>query len=115
VPTTRFLFWNINRKPLADFVGQIAHARAAEVVILAECEIDAADLVRTLNQRAPGGFHYSPGANRTFSVFVRFSPQFLQPRFGSDRGVDPASFFAGEIPGPAGDGTPAEQTLLVWR
>jgi hypothetical protein len=85
VPTTRFLFWNINRKPLADFVGQIAHARAAEVVILAECEIDAADLVRTLNQRAPGGFHYSPGANRTFSVFVRFSPQFLQPRFGSDR------------------------------
>jgi hypothetical protein len=85
MPTTRFLFWNINRKPLADLVGRIAHARAADVVILAECDIDAADLLLSLNQGSPGGFHDSAGINRTFSVFVRFSPRFLKPRFDSER------------------------------
>jgi len=40
VPASRFLFWNINRKPPADLIGQIAHAHAAEVVILAESDIN---------------------------------------------------------------------------
>jgi hypothetical protein len=39
-----FLFWNTNRKPLADRVARIVRAHAVDVVILAECEFGPTDL-----------------------------------------------------------------------
>ena len=85
MPSTRFLFWNINGKPLASLVGRIAHSRAIDVVILAEAKMRAADLLRTLNEQGSGNFRYCAGLSEAISVFVRFSSSFLHPRFDSDR------------------------------
>lgn len=38
MPTTRFLFWNLNRKPLFNAVAELAHERKVDIVILAEVE-----------------------------------------------------------------------------
>ena len=70
---------------MADLVSQVAHAQAAEVVILAESDVNIADLLLTLNRSGRDGFHYCPGTNQAFSVFARFSPRFLRPRFDSER------------------------------
>jgi hypothetical protein len=85
VPSTRFLFWNINGKPLADLIGHIAYVRAIDIIILAESDISAVDMLRSLNRQCSGGFRYCAGFNATIEVFVRFSPGFLQPRFDADR------------------------------
>ena len=37
LPTTRFLFWNINRKPLVSAVAELADIHRTDVVVLAEC------------------------------------------------------------------------------
>jgi endonuclease/exonuclease/phosphatase family metal-dependent hydrolase len=85
VPITKFLFWNLNRKPLADLVSRIVHAHRIDVVVLAECDIRAADLLLSLNGAGAAEFEYCTSVNTAFSVLVRFSPRFMVPRFDRER------------------------------
>ena len=85
MPATKFLFWNINRKPLGELIGQIARAHSSDVIILAESEIRIAELLLSLNERGPGGYQFCAGISPAFAVFVRFMPHFLRPRFDSER------------------------------
>jgi len=78
LPTTKFLFWNINRKPLAGVVADLAEEHKADVIVLAECDIDSATMLMTLNRRERGQFHLPPGKNRAIHIFTRFSRDFLQ-------------------------------------
>jgi hypothetical protein len=40
--------WNIHKKPLQDRVARLASAYSVDVLMLAECEIDPAEMLATL-------------------------------------------------------------------
>jgi endonuclease/exonuclease/phosphatase (EEP) superfamily protein YafD len=79
-----FLFWNMNRKPLADAIAAIAKAELVDILILSECAIEAKDLLATLNRR-DAEFHFAPGQNRRISMFTRFPGRYLSPSYESER------------------------------
>ena len=86
MPVTRFLFWNINRKPLAALVANLAEIHEIDVVVLAECDTDPATMLQTLNRPPGSGFHYpNAGLCRKITVFTRFSREFLEPVWESER------------------------------
>jgi endonuclease/exonuclease/phosphatase (EEP) superfamily protein YafD len=79
------LFWNINGKPLADLVADLAHAHGVEVIILAECKTTIRDLLIALNQQPTAGFHFCAGLSSAITFFSGFSSAFLTPVFESER------------------------------
>jgi exonuclease III len=85
VPSTKFLFWNVNRKPLADVVADLADVHRADVVMLAESHTEPAAVLQVLNAGRRGGFHFPTGMSKGVTIFTRFSRDFLQPRFESER------------------------------
>jgi hypothetical protein len=85
VPTTRFLFWNINRKPLVGAVATLADIHRADVIVLAECAIEPGKVLLTLNKDGTGGFDLPQSLSEQLLIFTRFSGDFLQPRFDSGR------------------------------
>lgn len=85
MPSTRFLFWNINRKPLADAVADLAHADQIDMVILVECEIDPQALLVALSRDSQSAFHFPVGLSKGIRIFPRFSRDFLRPVWESDR------------------------------
>jgi len=84
LPTTRFLFWNVNRKSLGEVIADLAEEHRIDVIILAESEIDPNRLLRTLNQDPVAGFHLTAGNCRKVIIFTRLSRDFLRPTFETD-------------------------------
>ena len=85
MPVTRFLFWNINGKPLAGLVAELAEIQRIDVVVLAECDTDPSAILLSLNRFPEAGFHFPAGLSRPVAVFTRFSRDFLQPVYESER------------------------------
>ena len=85
MPLTKFLFWNVGRRPLANLVADLAESHAIDVIILAECEVEAAVMLQTLNRNPSAGFHLPVGLSRQISIYTRFAREFLQPVFESER------------------------------
>lgn len=48
---TTFLFWNLNKKPLATSVVELASGQNADVLLLAECSIEPSRLKTALNPK----------------------------------------------------------------
>jgi Endonuclease/Exonuclease/phosphatase family len=80
----RFLFWNLNNKPIAHLVKEIATSNDVDVLVLAECEIPIGSLLVELNAETPD-FHFAPGECERIQVFTRFDSGFVTPTFESDR------------------------------
>jgi len=78
LPVTRFLFWNINRKPLGGLIAELAETHRLDVIVLAECAADPNEMLRVLNQRPGEGFHLASGLGTRIVVFTRFAREFLQ-------------------------------------
>jgi endonuclease/exonuclease/phosphatase (EEP) superfamily protein YafD len=76
-----FLCWNLNRRPLHQLVAELVQSRQADVVILLECEVSVAEILKALNAATGDIFHYadSPVQMKTVQVFTRFSHQFIHP------------------------------------
>jgi hypothetical protein len=85
LPSTRFLFWNINRKPLAGLVADLAEIHRIDVIILAECAVDVAAMLPILNRTSPGAFHSTVSECKRIVIFTRFSRDFILPVFESER------------------------------
>ncbi|HTW65726.1 MAG TPA: endonuclease/exonuclease/phosphatase family protein [Bryobacteraceae bacterium] len=79
-----FLFWNMNRKPLSEAIAAIANAELVDILMLAECPIEPADLLRTLNREEPA-YHFAPGQNEKIPMFARFPGRYLPAVYESDR------------------------------
>lgn len=81
-----FLFWNINRKPLSDAIAKIAEQESVDVLILAECEIEASTVLRTLNKKE-ALFYFAPGKTQTspIRIFTRFPGWYFQSTFENNR------------------------------
>ena len=73
MPTSRFLFWNLNRKPLAVTVAELAEEHQVDVVILAETDGDVVRLQTALNDVGDADFHLPPSWCPTITIFTRFS------------------------------------------
>jgi exonuclease III len=81
----RFLFWNVNHKPLADAIVRLVQEYQADVLMLAESVTAAVTMLQKLNKDSPD-FHYAPSrAPTAVDVFTRFSGQFLTPTLESGR------------------------------
>src|ERR1700685_1280668 len=80
----RFLFWNLNNKPVPHLVKEIARNNDVDVLVLAECEISIGTMLTTLNAEIPD-FQFAPGQCERIQVYTRFHAGFLAPIFESDR------------------------------
>ena len=80
---TRFLFWNVQGKPLRLLVSMLASDLAVDVVVLAECDSDEAALV--VGTSTSAGFQYRSRTplGRDLRVYSRLPPKFVRP-FSSD-------------------------------
>jgi endonuclease/exonuclease/phosphatase (EEP) superfamily protein YafD len=75
-----FLFWNTNRKPLSEVIATIAERESVDIVILAECNIDASVLLKTLNRKGTA-FHFVAGRGTRITMLTRFAGRYLVPVF----------------------------------
>jgi hypothetical protein len=80
----RFLFWNLNNKPIPHLVKAVARSNAVDVLVLAECEISIGAMLSELNAETPD-FQFSPGQCERIQVFTRFHSGFFAALFESDR------------------------------
>lgn len=83
-PKTRFLFWNLNRRPLTRAVCDIVHEHTIDVVILAECDLSTSNLLGALNSNS-SEFHVPTAPVSCFKIFTRFRGDFMRPRHDSPR------------------------------
>ena len=74
----KFLFWNLNKKPLCDFVRHLAHEQDVDVLILAECAFSKDGLLEELN-REVAEYRYAWGVSDHL-VKARFSLRELRSR-----------------------------------
>ena len=84
MPSTKFLFWNLNRKPLAALIADLAEEHRIDLIILAECEVEPATMLRTLN-RTSSRFHLTSGLCPYISIYSGFPNQFVQKTYESER------------------------------
>jgi Endonuclease/Exonuclease/phosphatase family len=84
VPTSRFLFWNINCKPLAPVIADLAQEQHADIVALVECNIEPHVLLTALNSVEGSDFHLAPGLSEGIRIFTRFSRSFLTRIFNGE-------------------------------
>jgi len=84
---TRFLYWNIGRKPLQNLITALVEEHSVDVLILGECEIPPAIMLQALGQTvATFHFAFSPGSSSVAKIFTRFPSDFLHPRFEEGMG-----------------------------
>lgn len=82
----KFIFWNINKKPLQNTISQLAHYYDVDIVLLAECSIHSSLLLKTLNQDNQAAYHYAPGVGcQRIEIFTRFNSDYLSPIFEDSR------------------------------
>ena len=79
------MFWNLSKKPVEDLIASLAVRRRVDVLMLAECEVGTAALLRSLNQSGGSRFHYapSPGCER-IEIFTSFPRRYIQPEEEDD-------------------------------
>ncbi len=80
----KFLFWNIQGKPLHDLVADLAERHSVDVIILAECRIPLATTLSSLNRTRPR-YHICPGLCESITLFADFQAGFVRPVFESSR------------------------------
>lgn len=68
-----FLFWNLKRNPLQEIVASLAMRREVDVIMLAECTIPPAVMLKSLNPPEKTEYHYARRVGcRTIEIFTRF-------------------------------------------
>lgn len=74
-----FLFWNINKKPLQNTIGELAEIHEIDVLILAECEIERSDLLMQLNSISGPRFSEPYSESKRIVIYTRFPDSWLIP------------------------------------
>ena len=73
-----FLFWNLRGRPLQEYIANLASLYKLDVIMLTECSIDTADLLRKLNPQGKSEYNYSEGRLcERVKIFTRFSENFI--------------------------------------
>jgi exonuclease III len=76
-----FLCWNLNKRPLHQLVADLVRSKQVDIVVLLECTVSVAEVLKALMTATGDIFHYSdsPAQMKTIQVFTRFSHQFIRP------------------------------------
>jgi len=82
----KFLFWNLNGKPLEATVGSLARMHDIDVLMLAECAVAPARMLRVLNDETDRPFHLTFSLLKSIAVYTRFSRRFVRT-LGDDEAV----------------------------
>ncbi|MFN0124353.1 MAG: endonuclease/exonuclease/phosphatase family protein [Blastocatellia bacterium] len=82
---TKFLFWNINKRPLEQLVADLVSEHQVDVLILAECIIPVGRMLETLNPGTTSEFHATYSECEKIQIYTRFSGRFIEPLFESGR------------------------------
>lgn len=75
----KFLFWNLNKKPLRDQVVALCHEHRIDVLILAESRISVSDLLGALNKDRSPKFRWPLNLSSRLTFFVRYPKKYLRP------------------------------------
>jgi hypothetical protein len=82
----KFLFWNLNKKPLENTIVRLAAVHDVDVLMFAECGISPATLLTTLNTEGASDYHYAPCRECTkIHLYTRFSDRLLPILLETDR------------------------------
>jgi len=75
----RFLYWNLNKKPLLAEVVALAHEHDVDVLVLSECELRPAELLLAVNREHERSYHlpFSPVDDPL--ILLRLRPDRLRP------------------------------------
>lgn len=68
------LFWNLNKSDRRAAVAELCREHAVDLLVLAECEVPAADVIAAVTAAGVGGFVDAPvpdGITRSLAVFAR--------------------------------------------
>lgn len=71
MPGISVLFWNINRRPLAQRVGRLAQVHSPDFVVLAECVTPAEHITHALDSAGIGTYGLVPGSGDELRLFTR--------------------------------------------
>ena len=71
-----FIFWNVARKSIQELIVSLALSHQADVLVLAECNLDPNDLLKALNSET-AEYQYAPGICQSLLFFTRFDSGFL--------------------------------------
>lgn len=81
-----FLFWNTYKQQVQESIYHIARVHHVDIIILAECTLDPAILLLSLNRGNEVGYHYAPSpACQKLEIFTNFSSDFLPIILEADR------------------------------
>ncbi len=74
----KFLFWNLQGKPVTENIVRLARRHDVDMLMFAEFSLSPADLLSALNADGQGNYHYapSPGCQKVH-IFPRFADRFL--------------------------------------
>lgn len=82
---TTFLFWNINRRPIANLIADVAETHEVDFLMLAESEITNSELLPKLNKDQRSIYFPEPLLSNYLKIYSRYSPQFIRPVTDSGR------------------------------
>ncbi len=75
----KFIFWNLNNRPLERLVARLARQESGDVVVLAECEIRPDVLLRELEAQTSDIFSLAFSPAERIVIYTRFTAQWLHP------------------------------------
>lgn len=68
----KFLFWNINQRPITPLIVRLAREQAIDVAILAESRIPVVTLLEALNAGEHAAFVHPYNPSSRLQIFVRY-------------------------------------------
>lgn len=76
---TKFIFWNINRKPLEKNIARLAHRYKIDIIMLAECVTPPAVLLDCLNSPDKSDYYYAGELGcKKIKIFTKFPDRFIK-------------------------------------
>lgn len=74
-----FLFWNLKRNDRRLALARMVKLHDIDVVMLAECPLGVAEVLRELNSAPGSGFHYNAGNCEKITVYSKFATHLVPP------------------------------------
>jgi hypothetical protein len=74
-----FLFWNLNKKPIAQLIATLAFEQSIDVLILAECSIGISTLLTALNANEAANYSLAFSPSKRLLVFSRLPRNAIKP------------------------------------
>ncbi len=76
----RFLYWNLNRKPIGHLVAALVHEHSVDVLVLSECDVDLPRFMLDINQPITPKFGWPTGIASNLLVLTNLPSGCVTPR-----------------------------------